>query len=134
MFPGCNKSCHVIRRWVPYDVAKPLLDRKKYVVLSDLKKYALLSNFTNWQNGELPLTQEPESLSVSQHDDIGNGDSNDAYVNGDEKMLDPDSESSDDEPFPETNDLATVTAENGDVGNLLLGMKGTRLRYKVCCP
>lgn len=112
--------CPLRYKWVPYDIAKPLLDRKKYVVLSD---------FTNAQNGELSSNQDPESLSVSQHDDIGDGDSNDAYVNEDEKMLDPDSESSDDEPFPETNDL-----ENGDVGNLLLDLRGTRLRYKDLQP
>lgn len=117
--------CPLRYEWVPYDIAKPLLDRKKYVVLSD---------FTIVQNGELLSNQDPESLSVSQHDDIGDGDSNDAYVNGDEEMLDPDSESSDDEPFPETNDLATVPTANGDVGNLLLGLRGTRLRYKDLQP
>lgn len=113
--------CPLRYEWVPYDIAKPLLDRNRYVALSD---------FTNAQNGESSLTQEPGNLPGPQYDDIGEEDSNDAYVNGDEKMLDLDSESSDDEPFPETNDLSSVSTENGDVGNLLLGLRGTHLRYK----
>lgn len=66
---------------------------------------------------------------VLKHDEVGH-DSNDAFVDYDEEMLEADSESDDDKPDTETSGQ-TVAMEDGDIGNILIGGKGSRVRYKV---
>nr|XP_016490146.1 PREDICTED: arginyl-tRNA--protein transferase 1-like [Nicotiana tabacum] len=45
-------------------------------------------------------------------------------------MDEPDFEDSDDELDPESSDVQLPKVENGDVGNVLIGLKEVRLRYK----
>lgn len=113
--------CPLRYEWVPYDVAKPLLDRSRYVVLSD---------YANMQNGNSSSTLEPGKLLDQRHDERSDGDVNDADVGGDEKMRSPDSDSSEDELLHETNELTAVPMENVDLGRILLGLRGTRVRYQ----
>lgn len=57
--------------------------------------------------------------------------SNDIFVGEDDEMDEPDFEDSDDELDPESSDVQLPKVENGDVGNVLIGLKEVRLRYKV---
>ncbi|KMT18227.1 hypothetical protein BVRB_2g023950 [Beta vulgaris subsp. vulgaris] len=113
--------CPLRYKWITFDVAKSLLDRARYAVLSD---------YANMQNGDSASDQELGKLLDQQHDDPGDGDLNDSHVGGDQKTLNSDSDSSDDELLPETNDHAAVTIENGDIGRIFLDLRGTRLRYQ----
>ncbi|GAB2288361.1 hypothetical protein Dimus_022694 [Dionaea muscipula] len=112
--------CPLRYKWVSFEIVKPMLDRKKYVVLSD---------FSKCENGESSVLQESENLIEPQHDDLVQGDSNDILVGGDEEMVYPDSESYDEDLFPVVNDT-----EHVDVGEVLIGLKGFRCRFKVCRP
>ncbi|KAL9230188.1 hypothetical protein vseg_005574 [Gypsophila vaccaria] len=100
--------CPLRYEWVLYDFAKPLLDRKKYTILSD---------YVNAQNEALPLTTETEELMEQQHNDLDHEDSNDSSF-------------SDDELFPETSDQTSLPVENIDVGDVLIGLRETHVRYK----
>lgn len=107
----------MVYRWVPFDIAKPLLDRKPYVVLSDT---SIL------HNGESSLPQNTEYVKESQVD-ICQEDANDVPMDEDEEMSEL--ESSDDEPGLEATSYGET--ENSDISKVLLGLKGSRLRYKV---
>jgi arginine-tRNA-protein transferase len=109
-------------RWIPYDIARPLLDRKLYVVLSD---FAIL------QNGESSPSRISENVTEVQHDDICQ-DSNDLCMEEDEEMIDPDCDSSDDESGPESSDKVFIEIDDGGISNILIGLERSRLRYKVC--
>ncbi|CAI0415808.1 unnamed protein product [Linum tenue] len=114
--------CPLRYQWVPIDVASPLLDKKPYVVLSD---FALL------QNGESLLPHVPEKITdEQQHDDNVHGDLNDILVDDNEEMVEPETETSDDESGPETSGHGSVEIENGDVSEILIGLKGARVRYQ----
>jgi len=114
----------MISRWVSFDIARPLLDRKRYVVLSDA---SIL------QNGELSPLQvaEDQDTMLSQVDDSGQEDANDVpmHEDDDEEMVESELESSDEEPDIET--TSNGEPENGDFSKFLLGIKGSRVRYKV---
>ncbi|XP_062156461.1 arginyl-tRNA--protein transferase 2-like isoform X2 [Alnus glutinosa] len=112
--------CPLRYRWIPYDIARPLLDRKLYVVLSD---FAIL------QNGESSPSRISENVTEVQHDDICQ-DSNDLCMEEDEEMIDPDCESSDDESGPESSDKVFIEIDDGGISNILIGLERSRLRYK----
>lgn len=115
--------CHLsLTRWVSFDVAKPFLDRKAYVVLSDC---------ASLQDGESSAPNASEQAMELQNDDISLEDSNDVHMHQNEEAADPEYESSDDESGGESSDLESVQMENADIGNLLIGLKGTCLKYKV---
>lgn len=107
--------CPLRYQWVPFDTAKPLLDRKPYVILSD---------FPNLQaeDSSKPLIEFQMDL---QHEE-----SNDVPFDEDEEMSEIDFEDSDDESGPETSVLASAEIEDASVGNIMIGLKGSRLRYK----
>ncbi|KAK7290130.1 hypothetical protein RIF29_04332 [Crotalaria pallida] len=104
--------CPLRYQWVTFDIAKPLLDRKPYVTLSD---YSIL------QNGESSLPQVTEDVMERELDDIGQ-DANDVPMDEDEERVESESESSDDDAGPETTTY-------GDIGKILIGLKGN-VRYK----
>ncbi|CAA3014184.1 arginyl-tRNA-- transferase 2 isoform X1 [Olea europaea subsp. europaea] len=118
--------CPLRYQWVPYDVAKVLLDRRKYVVLSD---------FDPSQNGDSSSAQ-PRNITDNymemeeQHDDPFQEGSNDIYFNNDEEMTELDSEDSDNESDSESSDPTTVESEDVDASNILIGLKGAHLKYK----
>lgn len=115
-------SCNDISRWVPFDVARPFLDRKPYVVLSDCTK-----------DGEPSAPCVTEHAMELQLDDNRQGDSNDVLFCEDEEDIEPEYGSSDNESGPESSSPASYQMENGDVGNILIGLKGSCVKYKVCC-
>ncbi|KAL6581198.1 hypothetical protein OROMI_007121 [Orobanche minor] len=109
--------CPLRFQWVPYDIAKPLLDRRKYVVLSD---HATLENEVS-----LPL----DSQTDEQQDEFGQEASNDDVVNEDEMELD--SDCSDDESDSQASGgTTTVALDDASVSNVLVGVRGARLRYR----
>ncbi|PQQ13973.1 arginyl-tRNA--protein transferase 2 isoform X2 [Prunus yedoensis var. nudiflora] len=105
--------CPLRYQWVPFAIAKPLLDRKPYVVLSD---------FSTLQDRESLPPHVSEDVMEVQHDDIGKEDTNDFLMYDDEGMMEPGYGSSDNEQH-----LASVDVEDGDVSNILIGLKGSRL-------
>lgn len=108
-------------RWVPFDIAKPLLDRKPYVILSDFPNLQV-------EDSSTPLIEIQMDL---QHDNPCHEESNDVPFDEDEEMSEIDFEDSDDESGPETSVLASAEIEDASVGNIMIGLKGSRLRYKV---
>ncbi|OMO76048.1 hypothetical protein COLO4_25696 [Corchorus olitorius] len=100
---------------------RPLLDKKKYVVLSD---------FASLQDGESSQSCIPENVMELQHDNIGVDDSNDVRMDDNEEMIDIESDSSDDELDPETSSMESSAIDVGDLTNVLIGLRGSRLRYK----
>lgn len=98
-------------RWVSFDIAKPSLDRQRYVILSDC---ALL------QDGESSVPSN-----ALQHEEVGLEDCNDTHMEPNEE------ESSDEESDGESSDSESDQTETGDLTNMLIGMNGTKLKYKV---
>ncbi|XP_021295955.1 arginyl-tRNA--protein transferase 1-like isoform X2 [Herrania umbratica] len=113
--------CPLRYQWVPFRIARPLLDKKRYVILSD---------FASLQDGESSQSCIPESVMELQHDDIGLGESNDVPIDDDEEMIEIESESSDDELDPEPSGLGSTAIGDGNLTNVLVGLRGSQLRYK----
>ncbi|XP_052199143.1 arginyl-tRNA--protein transferase 2-like isoform X1 [Diospyros lotus] len=113
--------CPLRYQWVSFDIARPLLDRKLYVVLSD---------FSNTLNGEALAPISLDNSMEVQTDYAGEEDLNDMPVDDDDEMSELDFEDSDDESGSEPSVLTSVQMEDGSVGDILIGLKGSRVRYK----
>ncbi|XP_059302109.1 arginyl-tRNA--protein transferase 1-like [Lycium ferocissimum] len=111
--------CPLRYQWVPFDVAKPLLDRKRYIVLSDFAA----------QNGEPLLLSTLENYEEQMDEQNFHG-SNDIFFGEDEEMDEFNYEDSDDELVAESSDIKLPKVEDTDVGSILIGLKEVRLRYK----
>ncbi|KAL2333349.1 hypothetical protein Fmac_014562 [Flemingia macrophylla] len=111
--------CPLRYQWVPFNLARPLLDRKPYAVLSD---------FSILKNGESSLPQMTDDVMGRELDDAGQEDANDVPMLADEEMVESESEFSEDEPDPET--TSYDDPEIGDVSKVLLGVKGSKVIYK----
>ncbi|MFS8013074.1 putative arginyltransferase [Helianthus anomalus] len=110
--------CPLRYEWVSFDIAKRLLDRKPYVVLSD---FATLQN-------EVDLLPDAVEDQIEQEYE-----SNDIRVDGDEEMSEGAFEDSDDDDeslvLPES--LSLTPAEmRKDVSNIVIGLRGMHLKYK----
>lgn len=113
--------CPLRYQWVPYDIAKPLLDRRKYVVLSD---------FATLQNEESLIPNVTDShVATEKQSEFDQDNSNDVLMH-DEEMAELDSDSSDVESDSEAGASATVVLEDAELGNVLIGIRELRLRYK----
>ncbi|CAH8260089.1 unnamed protein product [Arabidopsis lyrata] len=98
--------CPLRYQWVPFEVAKPLLDKKPYSVLSNFTKDSLSSSS--------PKAYETIVQSTREHEDMEQGETNDD--DGDEMYnSDEDSDSS---------------RNRNDIANILISLDGPRLRYK----
>ncbi|KAK1409345.1 hypothetical protein QVD17_35871 [Tagetes erecta] len=112
--------CPLRFEWVSFDIAKRLLDKKPYVVLSD---FATLEN-------ELALLPNTIEDQIEQED----YESNDIRVDGDEEMSEgafEDSEDDDDDESggPEATSLMPADLRK-DVSNIIIGLRGMHLKYK----
>ncbi|KAI3793213.1 hypothetical protein L1987_35828 [Smallanthus sonchifolius] len=111
--------CPLRYEWVSFDIAKRLLDRKPYVVLSD---FAILQNEASF----LPNAIEDQ---IEQED----FESNDVRIDGDEEMSEgafEDSEDDDDELVgSETTSLVPAEMRK-DVSNIVISLRGMHLKYK----
>ncbi|KAJ4978140.1 hypothetical protein NE237_008920 [Protea cynaroides] len=112
--------CPLRYQWVPYDIARPSLDEKPYVVLSDL---------ATTQNDE-SRCKVPEN-SIEPHHDLGQDDHSDIGSDEDVEMVEPAFVGSDNDSGLETIDLTSDDElEDADVSNVLIGLKGSHLRFK----
>lgn len=109
--------CPLRYQWVPHGLIKQLLDRKKYVVLSDT---------SSSEDGGSSTAHESESLVEMQQDDVGHENHNEIF---DEDYSDPGSESSDDESFLETDSL--TGNDEVDMNDILIGLNGSNMRYRA---
>ncbi|XP_010543738.1 PREDICTED: arginyl-tRNA--protein transferase 1 isoform X1 [Tarenaya hassleriana] len=121
--------CPLRYQWVPYEIARPLLDKKRYVILSD---------YTNsrCQDSLLPLTSETLVESMCEHQDVEPGETRDRFLdNGeeDEEMDEAELEDSDSDSDPENNTFPS-SAEDNDISNILIGLSESRFRYKELKP
>ncbi|KAM7270745.1 hypothetical protein ACFE04_029959 [Oxalis oulophora] len=110
--------CPLRYQWVPFDTARPVLDRKKSVGLSYI---------ASLQSGETSLPNNSEGVLELEHDDNEQEERNDAYMDRDEEMAETESESSDDDLNPVIDDM---TPDGVDINNVLIGLQGSQLSYK----
>lgn len=110
--------CPLRYQWVSFDIAKGLLDRKPYVVLSD---YATLQN-------EVGLLSNAIEDQIEEEESFPD-ESNDIPIDADEEMSELAFDYSDDESGPETTSL-TPAEMRKDVSNIVIGLKGMHLKYK----
>lgn len=112
---------------MPFDIAKPLLDKKPYVVLSD---------FPTLQNGVSTPSQVPERAIEQPSTESSQKELNEAINDSDEEM-EPDFEGSDtgfdeNSSLDETSCVASVDELTvRDVGNIKIDLQGTCLKFKV---
>lgn len=116
-----NVSFLCVFRWVPFEVASPRLDKKSYVILSEI---------ANSQNQCSLLPHASETLAepiTSEHEDMEQGEANDHFMgcsDGDEE------EEEDDDEMYETESEDPESKDN-DINNILIGLYGSQYRYKV---
>ncbi|CAJ2644035.1 unnamed protein product [Trifolium pratense] len=116
--------CPLRYQWVSFDIARPLLDRKRYVVLSDA------SILQNGESSPLQVSEDQDAMLI-QLDDSGQEDANDVPMHEDEKMAEFESEGSDDEyDEPDLQTTSYGEPENNDFSEVLLGIRGSCVRYK----
>ncbi|XP_010256562.1 PREDICTED: arginyl-tRNA--protein transferase 2 isoform X2 [Nelumbo nucifera] len=113
--------CPVRYQWVPFAIAKPLLDKKKYVVLSD---------FPSLQNGECSPNQVPENVIEQQHHDPNQENSSLILSDEDEDMAEAEFDAYDDDSEIETTDLTDDEITDGDVSNTMIDLDGLRFRFR----
>lgn len=106
---------------MPFEIARPLLDKKPYVILSD---------FATVPNGEFSEPIALENNMEMQHDGPVQEDMIDVPVDEDEEVTEL-IEDSDDESDSEFSLLTASLVEDGNVGDTLIGFKESRLRYQV---
>ncbi|XP_031373291.1 arginyl-tRNA--protein transferase 2 isoform X2 [Punica granatum] len=114
--------CPLRYKWVPFGVAKPLLDRRKYVVLSDYIG----------ENGEPLLPSNSDHPMELQPEESEHNDSNDLMIEDGGMVGSEDEVSSDDDLELETGELGSAELEDGDIGNIIIGSRGSRtIKYKA---
>ncbi|RAL36928.1 unnamed protein product [Cuscuta campestris] len=114
--------CPLRYTWVPYEIVKPLLDRKPCAVLSD---------YTTQDGGPLPPSLLESNAEEQCDDQVPEG-SNDVFVEADEEMAEFEFEDSDDDREDQsTSGTVSGDIEDGDVGGILVGLNGTLLRFEV---
>ncbi|KAF8006277.1 hypothetical protein BT93_K0539 [Corymbia citriodora subsp. variegata] len=105
--------CPLRYQWVPFDVAKPQLDRSKYVVLSDYK-----------DQDEKPLVPPASNhISEHQHEENEHKDSNDLSVR-EKEIFDYEEEGSDVESESESSDMEHSETEDSEIENTVIGFTG----------
>ncbi|XP_010486771.1 PREDICTED: arginyl-tRNA--protein transferase 2 isoform X1 [Camelina sativa] len=102
--------CPLRYQWVPFEVAKPLLDKKPYSVLSNYTKVS--------RSSSSPQASETLGESTSEHEDMELGVTND-----------DDDDDDDDEMYNSDEDSDSSRNRSG-ITNILISFDGPRLRYK----
>ncbi|KAK9159052.1 hypothetical protein Scep_005626 [Stephania cephalantha] len=109
-------------QWVNFDIARPLLDKKPYVVLSD---------FATLQSGESSRRVSSETGLEPQLQDSDQEDLVESPTDEDLVMMEPGSEGSEDDSDPEMDHvLSNEETVDGDVNSILIGLKNIRMRFK----
>lgn len=110
---------------MPFDIARPLLDKKSYVVLS---------NFVVLQDQPTP-PQDPDSI-TRQLDSGPDHDGSGEACSGEDEITDLDFEDSDtglDDESGSEAISASVTDDSRapDVGNIVIDLNGSHVKFKV---
>ncbi|XP_010423441.1 PREDICTED: arginyl-tRNA--protein transferase 1-like isoform X4 [Camelina sativa] len=134
--------CPLRFQWVPFEVARPMLDKKPYVILSDI---------ASSQNQCSLLARASETLAepaVSEHEDMEQGETNDNFMgcsddddnddNNDNEDVDVDDDDDDDDDDDEDGEIESEDShidsdpgsKDSDISNILIGLYGTQYRYK----
>lgn len=91
----------------------------------------VLSDYATLQNDEsLTLNVTDGHMEKEKQNEFDQDNSNDVRMH-DEEMAELDSDSSDVESDSEAGASATVVLEDAELGNVLIGIREHRLRYKV---
>nr|GEU55518.1 acyl-CoA N-acyltransferase [Tanacetum cinerariifolium] len=106
-------------QWVSFDIAKRLLDKKAYVVLSD---FATLQY-------KAPASPNVIDDQIEQENEPFPDESNDIRIYPDEEMSEIAFEDSGDSSGPETTSLMPAETRE-DVSNIVIGLKGMHLTDK----
>lgn len=105
--------CPLRFQWVPFEVARPLLDKKPYVILSDI------TESQNQCSSSLPHGSEPRT---NEHEEMEQGETNDHFMGG------SDDDDDDDEEMDESE--SEDTHIESDIDNIIVGLYGSQYRYK----
>ncbi|KAI4370549.1 hypothetical protein MLD38_018894 [Melastoma candidum] len=106
-------------QWVFFDIVKTLLDRKKYVVLSD---------YAGTGDKPLPLPSCDDPIE-HEHDEADNKDSNNAMTE-DSVVVEPEVDDSDNELVAESSDEESSKISKEEAGDILIGLRDHCLRYR----
>ncbi|KAK9124476.1 hypothetical protein Sjap_014078 [Stephania japonica] len=110
-------------QWVNFDIARPLLDKKPYVVLSD---------FATLQSGESSIQVSSETGAEPQLQDSDQEDLVESPTDEDLVMMEPGSEGSEDDDSGPDMDHVSSNEEtvDGDVNSILIGLNNIRMKFK----
>lgn len=112
--------CPLRYEWVPFTIARPLLDRKSYVVLTD---------HASLQNGASSPFQLHENSNQPPFDDVHHGGHSESPNDEDDEMeIDYEGQESetDEESNSETGDVPLTV----DVSNITLDLNGPRVKFE----
>ncbi|KAG9160762.1 hypothetical protein Leryth_008599 [Lithospermum erythrorhizon] len=109
--------------WISFDIARPLLDQNKYVVLSD---------FSTSHDGQSIMSNVGKCVE-QQNDDTFQEGPNYPFVGEDAKMVPSSDESEEDESDSETPESTFIEVKDGDLDNILIGLKASRLNRDLVC-
>ncbi|XP_023637257.1 arginyl-tRNA--protein transferase 1 isoform X2 [Capsella rubella] len=113
--------CPLRFQWVPYEVVRPMLDKKPYVILSDI---------ASSQNQSSLLTRASETLvepAAREHEDMEQGETNDNFMGGSDDDDDDDDEMC--ELESEESHIESGSKDN-DISNIPIRLYGSQYRYK----
>ncbi|KAL1187920.1 Arginyl-tRNA--protein transferase 2 [Cardamine amara subsp. amara] len=97
--------CPLRYQWVPFEVAKPLLDKKPYSILSDLTEVSPSSSSLQASEILVDSTSEVEDMEQKDTDD-------------------------DDEEMYSSDEDSDSSRNRSDITNILISLNGRRFRYK----
>lgn len=123
-----NVSFLCVFRWVPFELASPRLDKKSYVILSEI---------ANSQNQCSLLPHASETLAepiTSEHEDMEQGEANDHFMgcsDGDEDEEEEEEDEDDDDDEMYEIESEDPESKDNDINNILIGLYGSQYRYKV---
>ncbi|KAG0466453.1 hypothetical protein HPP92_018033 [Vanilla planifolia] len=114
--------CPLRYEWVPFDIAKPLLDRKSYVVLSDFatQPHAGSSPPLPFISNGISSSLPSAALSEDYKDEIDVVADHEFPYEGEDDKSDLD----------DSDELLICEISSFDVSNILIDLNGSQLRFK----
>ncbi|XP_020875942.1 arginyl-tRNA--protein transferase 1 isoform X2 [Arabidopsis lyrata subsp. lyrata] len=115
--------CPLRFQWVPFEIARPMLDKKPYVILSDI---AISQNQCSLLAGASETLAEP---AASEHEDMEQGETNDNFM-GCSDDEDEDDDEMDETESEDSHIESDPGSKDNDINNILIGLYGSQYRYK----
>ncbi|KAK8926463.1 Arginyl-tRNA--protein transferase 1 [Platanthera zijinensis] len=114
--------CPLRYEWVPFDIARPLLDKKSYVVLSDIATRP-------FNRSSPPLLKTSNGTSFADNNCLSIASSSeDDEAGADHEFLDEDEDNKSD--TEDSDESLHGELRRFDISNILIGLHGSRLRFK----